>query len=74
MKTITLEVKQEFYDNGQIRSEAYFLNNELHNENGFASKYWYEDGRIQEEIYCLNGKRHNENGSAFKYFYTDKNH
>jgi antitoxin component YwqK of YwqJK toxin-antitoxin module len=68
MKTETYEVIREYYDNGQIYSEGYYLDGILHNTNGPALKYWYDHGQIGSEKYYINGKYHNPNGPALKYW------
>jgi len=64
MKNVTLVCKQEFYDNGRIKSKQYRLDGELHNPNGIAWKAWLNNGQLISESYWLNGKLHNENGIA----------
>jgi len=71
MKNVTLECKQTFYGNGQIQSEEYCIDGNLHNPNGVARKYWYEDGQIEEESYWIDGNLHNPNGIACKDWYED---
>jgi len=36
MKTVILEYKLSYYDDGQIGAESYWFDGELHNPNGVA--------------------------------------
>jgi len=54
MKTIKAEVIWEYYDNGQLACEQYWINGELHNPNAPAYKYWYDNGQLKSETYWIN--------------------
>jgi len=43
-----------WYRNGQIASEAYYINDKLHNPNGIAFKSWFANGQIQSKEYYIN--------------------
>jgi len=73
MKTVTLEYKQTYHENGKIYSEAYYLDGKLHNPNGIAWKAWLNNGQLISESYWLNGKLHNENGIALVEWYRAGN-
>jgi antitoxin component YwqK of YwqJK toxin-antitoxin module len=45
-------METEFYDNGQIKYQANFKNNQPH---GVTTK-WYEDGEIKERVTFNNGQ------------------
>jgi len=64
--TVTLECKQVFYDNGQIRVEQYKSNGQFHNPNGVAYRSWHENGQKKSEGYWLDGELHNFNGVAMR--------
>jgi len=66
MKTVTLEYKLTYHDNGQIKEEAYSLDGQFHNPNGIAFKSWHSNGQISIEEHYLNGKMHNPNGIAYQ--------
>jgi len=73
MRTVKQEYIVKYYDNGNICSESYRLNGELHNPNGIAYRTWYKNGNIYIEEYWLNGKLHNPNGIAYKSWYENGN-
>jgi antitoxin component YwqK of YwqJK toxin-antitoxin module len=56
MNKIKLEYICEYYENGQLRYEEYYLNDKRHNPNGPAYRRWYENGQLWYEGYYLNGK------------------
>ena len=61
MKTIKTEVIWEYYDNGQLRIETYYIDGNLYNTNGIAYKLWNNNEQS-------NGNLHNPNGPAFKHW------
>ena len=65
------KVKIEYYDNGQKKSENWFLNDKLHREDGPAYQQWYENGQKDNEGWYLNGKIHREDGPAYQYWYEN---
>ena len=71
MKTEKAEVIWKYWNNGQLQSEQYYLNGNLHNPHGPAFRSWYENGQLASEEYRLNGKRHNPNGPAFRSWYEN---
>ena len=52
------------YVNGNIKSEAYYLNNKVHNINGPAFISYFENGNINCKEYFLNNELHNEQGPS----------
>ena len=58
-------------ENGNKYCEEYCINNNLHNENGFAGIYYYKNGNKQREEHYINNKLHNENGPAIVKYYKD---
>jgi len=73
MRTVKGEYIVTYYSNGKIRNEEYFLNGELHRENGIAFKSWYSNGNKCNEQYFLNGELHREHGIAVKSWYDNGN-
>ena len=61
----------EYYQNGNISSEHYFLDGKRHRVDGPAYIYYSQDGKIQYEEYYLNDKHHREDGPAFISYYED---
>ena len=61
----------EYYENGNISSEHYYLNGKYHREDGPAIISYYLNGQIQSEDYCLNGQYHREDGPAIIFYYRD---
>lgn len=41
----------DYYDNGKIYTERYFMNGYLHREDGPAASYYYGDGKLCSERY-----------------------
>lgn len=52
-----IKVKKDYYPNGNISIEEYYLNEMLHREDGSAYIMYYDDGNICREIYYLNDKQ-----------------
>ena len=71
MKTVTPKCVQKIDENGQIRSECFYLNDKLHNEHGPAERAWYENGQLLREYFYLNDKFHNEHGPAKRVWYEN---
>jgi hypothetical protein len=61
----------EYYENGQIKYQKWFINGKLHNENGPAYISYYENGQIEYQSLFINGNRHNENGPAYISYYEN---
>jgi antitoxin component YwqK of YwqJK toxin-antitoxin module len=61
----------EYYENGQIQYQIWYINGELHNENGPAIIKYYETGKIQYKFWKINGLPHNENGPASICYYEN---
>ena len=66
MKSVELKCEQTWHENGQVRSETYYLNGMRHNENGPAFRSWHDNGQLKYEFYYLNGNLHNPNGPALR--------
>ena len=47
----------KYYENGQKKYEEYWLNDQLHREDGPAVQEWYENGQKDNEFYFLNDKQ-----------------
>jgi antitoxin component YwqK of YwqJK toxin-antitoxin module len=50
------EVKREYYENGNIKYEFYYLNGEPNSEYGPAYISYDENGNVRLEYYYLNGE------------------
>jgi len=61
----------EYYDNGQKKSERWYLNDKLHREDGPAIQHWYENGQKKSKRWWLNGKQHREDGPAYQDWYDN---
>ena len=58
-----------FYQDGQLRLEAYYNYGKEHNTQGPATLEYYEDGQLYSKMYYINGMIHNTEGPAsFKYY------
>ena len=58
--------RQRWYENGQLRFQAYFINGRRHNEQGPARQRWYENGQLEFQEYYINDQLHNEQGPALE--------
>jgi len=56
MNKIKLDYVCEYYKNGQLSFESYWLNGECHNPNGPAYRCWHDNGKLHFESYWLNGE------------------
>jgi antitoxin component YwqK of YwqJK toxin-antitoxin module len=65
------ELKEQFYPNGSLEHQAWFLNGYFHNEEGPAFISYHENGNIEKQVWCFNGKYHNEDGPADIGYYED---
>jgi antitoxin component YwqK of YwqJK toxin-antitoxin module len=65
-KTNDIRKNIEYWSNGNKRDEAYFLNLNLHREDGPARHGWYKNGTKEFESYFINGKLHREDGPAYQ--------
>jgi antitoxin component YwqK of YwqJK toxin-antitoxin module len=57
MKTEKYEVIREYFDNGQLWHEEYWIDGELHNTNGPAYRYWDKNGKLTHDEYWVNGEQ-----------------
>ena len=60
-----LKHKKKFHENGELWREEWWLNGELHNEEGPATVNYRRDGSVIGKWWWLNGKLHNEEGPAY---------
>jgi antitoxin component YwqK of YwqJK toxin-antitoxin module len=65
------EVQRGYWDNGQIRSESWYLNGKYYREDGPAYQYWNSNGQIKFESWYLNDKLHREDGPSFQEWYDN---
>ena len=65
------ELKIDYFDNGQKRSEFWYLRGKFHREDRPANQGWYEDNQKSYEDWYLNGKKHREDGPAFQSWYEN---
>jgi antitoxin component YwqK of YwqJK toxin-antitoxin module len=63
--------KEQFYFNGNLEVQEWFLDGKLHNEEGPASIWFYENGNIEKQSWCLNDEYHNEEGPALIGYHED---
>ena len=61
----------EYYDNGQKKSERWYLNGELHREDGPAIQCWNIYGQKWIEQWVLNDKYHRVDGPAYQSWYEN---
>jgi antitoxin component YwqK of YwqJK toxin-antitoxin module len=46
-----------FYENGQLRSRVFRVNNNLHREDGPAYEVFHKNGKLKNREFWVNGKR-----------------
>ena len=58
MKTVNLQCKQTYYDDGQLLSEEYIrVDGVRHNDCGPVYRLWNENGQLVYEEYRLHGRQ-----------------
>jgi antitoxin component YwqK of YwqJK toxin-antitoxin module len=67
------EIKEEFYADGNILRQEWYLNGKYHNEEGPAHIKYYKNGNIWHQAWYLNGKYHNEEGPGYIVYNEDGN-
>ena len=65
--------KRIYYEDGNIKHKAWYLNDQIHRADGPASIQYYENGNIHREAWLLNGQRHRTDGPAVIRYYKDGN-
>jgi len=60
----------QFFHDGKIRHEGYWINGKLHREGGPAWINYDEEGNIIEERWYVNHKVHREDGPAYIIYYS----
>jgi len=55
MRTVKSKYVVDYYENGNIFTEQYFLNGKCHKTNGPSYKRWDKNGNIDRESYYING-------------------
>jgi len=61
----------QYHVNGKIKNEYYYLDGELHREDGPANIWYYDNGVMCSEHYLLNGKYHRDNGFAKNWYFSN---
>ena len=56
MKTQELICKKYFHENGKLWEQAFYLNGNLHNEDGPAFCRWSKNGELEWEEYWIKGE------------------
>ena len=54
------EIIKYWYENGKLKSEGYYLNNNRHREDGPAYQYWYVNDQSNIESYYLNNIKYTQ--------------
>ena len=65
-----LRHRKRFYENGQLLSQEYWLNDQRHRQDQVLRhrKRFYENGQPKYQEWRLNGQLHRVNGPAFELF------
>lgn len=63
--------KIEYYKDGKIYSEFYYINGKYHRADGPAKIQYYKNGKTLSEHYYLNGKRHRVGNTATTFYEKD---
>lgn len=64
-------VERDYYDNGQLLFERYWIDGKLHRLDGPAIRCWGGNGELGSEHYYINGKLHRLNGPACRCWYSN---
>jgi antitoxin component YwqK of YwqJK toxin-antitoxin module len=67
-----IEIKKEYYDNGNIRCEQHYKWGKHHREDGPAVICYDKNGNIYSEIYAFNGELHRGDGPAYIEYYENR--
>ncbi len=67
------KIKKCYHLNGNIRKKYFYVNNQVHREDGPAIICYYENGRLESEHYLLNNKYHRKNNPARIEYYKNEN-
>lgn len=51
-----VEIQRDYYENGQIKGEYYYLGDNYHREDGPAVQEWFDNGIKNYDEYYLNGE------------------
>jgi antitoxin component YwqK of YwqJK toxin-antitoxin module len=68
-----LEGKREYYKNGNIQCESYYINGKFHREDEPAYIGYNLNGNVWYKLYYLNGNRHREDGPAIIRYHENGN-
>jgi antitoxin component YwqK of YwqJK toxin-antitoxin module len=60
-----------YYQDGEIRSEEYYVNGQSHRMDGPAYISYYNNGQIKYEEYSINNQRHRVDGPAYIGYFKD---
>ena len=73
LKEEALEIIRDYYSNGKIRCEEYFLINsrKRYRIDGPAYILYYDDGNVEFEGYFINSQLHREDGPARIWYYQN---
>ena len=63
--------RQEWYENGQKKTEEYWINGKRHRLDGPAVQKWYDNGQKESSRYIINDKFHREDGTAIQFWYKN---
>ena len=65
--------KRDYWHNGNPEERSYYLNGQLHREDGPAFECFYKNDKLRERGYYLNGQAHCQDGPAIEYFDANGN-
>ena len=63
--------KVNYWDDGSIRSERWYVDGYLCREDGPACIHYYSDGTVEEESWWLDRKLHRTDGPAYVSYHDD---
>lgn len=63
--------RSEWYPNGNLKLDEFYLNGSLHNENGAAYHRYDKNGHLIEEIHYINGEEHNKKGPSHQIWHNN---
>lgn len=57
-------VYREYYENGKVECEKWYVGDKRHRTDGPAYIWYYENGKIEYEVWYIDDKRHKTDGPA----------
>ena len=60
----------EYYEDGTLSSEYWYINGKKHNDNGPAEIWYSSDGSVQKKVWYINGYEQRENHPTCIWYFS----